>query len=436
MRGRLALGFLIAALGATVLPAAAQVVDPYAPQYYRDPSQRAPRANPYYQQPGYYAPQRQVYPGQTYYPGMMVRPEPQRPSFSLRRLFGYEEGRRRAAQRAAARIKPKQAAPAAVAKQEKPKVDPSTFVVVFGDALADLTGQGLEDAFSESPEVAVIRKARGDSGLAREGGELPKTIQDVLNGGQKITMAVVMLGTGERQPIREGEASHEPLSERWRQLYRDRVDAVVRTFQERGIPVVWVGVPPMRNDKLSADYLAMNEIYRESVQRLGGSYVDIWPGFVNDENRYTAVGPDVDGQPSRLRTNDGVLFTRAGARKAAHFADAEIRRVMEAKRTGTAIAATAPTGAPTDGGPIDQIVNPAGPAPEAAPVAPVAPAPKPVAGPVLPLTGKPDLSPGGTLISGRPRLEGEAANVQKILREGVPPGPRPGRADDYRWPRT
>ena len=61
---------------------------------------------------------------------------------------------------------------------------------------------------------------------------------------------------------------------------------------------------------------------------------------------------------------------------------------------------------------------------------------KPIAGPVLPLTGKPDVSPGGTLISGRPRLEGEAANVQKILREGVPPGPRPGRADDYRWPRT
>ena len=61
---------------------------------------------------------------------------------------------------------------------------------------------------------------------------------------------------------------------------------------------------------------------------------------------------------------------------------------------------------------------------------------KPVAGPVLPLT-RPELAPGGTLISGRPRLDGDAAyNVQKTLREGVAPAPRPGRADDFRWPRT
>jgi hypothetical protein len=61
---------------------------------------------------------------------------------------------------------------------------------------------------------------------------------------------------------------------------------------------------------------------------------------------------------------------------------------------------------------------------------------KPIAGPVLPLT-KPDVSPGGTLVSGRPKLEGDAAHtVQKALREGVAPSPRPGRADDYRWPRS
>ena len=70
------------------------------------------------------------------------------------------------------------------------------------------------------------------------------------------------------------------------------------------------------------------------MERLGGTYVDIWPGFVDDENRYTATGPDVDGQSARLRANDGVLFTRAGARKAAHFADTEIKRLLDAKRPG------------------------------------------------------------------------------------------------------
>jgi hypothetical protein len=441
MRRYLTIGLVMAAFG---LPAHAQVVNPYAPQYYRSGPgrayQRVPSpVNPYQGGRGYYyyqpAPQPRAYQG--YYPGMRVQPPvEQEPGLSLRRLFGYEDERRRAAPRAVPRIKPKPAAPV-VAKQEKPKVDPSAHVVVFGDALADLTGQGLDDAFSDSSDVAVVRKARTDISLAREGAEWPKIIQEVLNGGQKITVAVVMLGSNERQSIMEGEVTHEPVSERWKQLYRDRVDAVVRTFQERGIPVVWIGVPPMRNAKLTADYVAMNEIYRESVERLGGSYVDIWPGFVDDENHYTPIGPDVDGQLSRLRTNDGVLFTRAGARKAAHFADAEIKRLIEAKRTGTAVAATPAPGAPVEGGAADQIINAAVP-PAADPRGtPPGPAPKPVAGPVLPLTAKPDVSPGGTLISGRPRVDGDAAHhLQKTLREGVAPGPRPGRADDFRWPRS
>ena len=190
-------------------------------------------------------------------------------------------------------------------------------------------------------------------------------------------------------------------------------------------------MPPIKNDKLSADYIAMNEIARESVERLGGTYVDIWPGFVDDENRYATSGPDVDGVTLRLRNSDGVLFTRAGARKAAHFADAEIKRLIKA---GTAVAAVPGTGAPTVEGtaPVDPLLNL--PALPEVPGTPPLPS-KPVAGPILPLT-KPDLSPGGALVSTRPKLDGDAAyTAQKALREGLSPSPRPGRADDYRWPK-
>ena len=43
----------------------------------------------------------------------------------------------------------------------------------------------------------------------------------------------------------------------------------------------------------------------------------------------------------------------------------------------------------------------------------------------------------GALITGRPRLEGESAHaVERAYREGVAPGPKPGRADDFKWPRS
>jgi uncharacterized protein len=437
-----ALAMLLA--GHTVSYGQTVVVDPRTGQFYQ---QRAP-ANPYGTRPA--SPyQRQVQPPQQaprggYYPGMLVQPAPQpQPGFSLRRLFGIPDAPRQAViPQQAPRVRadrPRPPPAVAAARPEKPKIDPSTYVVVFGDALADLVGQGLDDGFSETPDVAVVRKVRSDTGLARsEVADWPRQIQEILNGGQKISLAVVMLGTNDRQPIKEGDASYDVLTDRWQDLYRQRVDAVARVFQERAIPLVWVGLPPMKNDQLSADLIAMNEIIRESVERLGGSYVDIWPGFVDEENRYTATGPDVNGQASRLRASDGVLFSRAGSRKAAHFADTEIKRILDAKRTGTAVAAVPPTSAGASAGEppsVDQLINAALPAlPELPGTPPLQP--KPIVGPVLPLT-RPDLAPGGTLVSGRPRIDTESAYViQKSLREGVAPATRPGRADDFRWPRT
>jgi len=418
----------------------------YYPPDGRQPGYVRPRQAPEpapYGRPAVPAQPRAVAPGYPgYYPGKLVQPAPQpQPGFSIRRLFGLEEEE---TQRPAARQpSPRQAAPArpsrprpTVAKPEKPKVDPSIHVVVFGDSLADLTGQGLDEAFSDSSDIAIIRKARAEAGLVRvDQTDWPKVIQDHLNDDRKAAVAVMMIGANDRQGIREGEVVHEPLSERWREIYRERVDAVVRAFKERGLPLVWVGAPPMKNERLSADLMSINEIVRDRVQRAGGIYVDIWPAFVDEQNRYTATGPDADGQPARLRAGDGVHFTKAGARKAAHFVEVEIKRVLEAKRAGTPIATLPNSSEGSHQGNVDQIINASVPAlPEPAGTPPLAP--KPLAGPVVPLT-RPDLAPGGALISGRPNLDPDSHySLQRALRDGVPPSPRPGRADDFRWPRS
>ncbi|MBF9234753.1 DUF459 domain-containing protein [Microvirga sp. BT350] len=307
--------------------------------------------------------------------------------------------------------------PVATARQERPKINATTHVVVFGDVLADFASQGLDDLFADAIDVAVVRKTRGDSGLVRhDAADWSKFIKDALDADRKTTVAVVMLGATDRQALKDGENSVEPFTERWKELYRDRVDALLRTFQDRKIPVVWIGLPPMKNNKLTDDILAMNEIYRESVQRLGGTYVDIWPGFVDEDNRYVMTGPDVDGELAKLRANDGVQFTNAGARKIAHFANADIKRILETAQPGSADSIDAALPAPPDTA-----------MPPSLPV-------KPAIGPVLPLT-RPDPASGGKLISETPKLNGDQAySVRRALRNGVAPVSRPGRADDFRWP--
>lgn len=386
----------------------------------------------YYQQPGYRDP-RAYPPG--YYPGKLVQPAQPQPQqgFSIRRFFGVPDEPPPPARAPVARPRKPAAPAAAVAKQEKPKVDPSIHVVVFGDALAGFARQGLDAHFADNQDVEVMAKVRGDVSLARtDPADWPSFIKASLDSGQKTSVAVVMLGTNDRQTIKEGEQTLEPLSDRWKELYRQRVDAIMSTFKERKIPVVWIGLPPMKNSKTSEDLLAMNEIYQESVRRNGGVYVDIWPGFVDEENRYTATGPDVDGEPTKLRTNEGTFFTRAGARKVAFFADTEIKRILGQAGTATAAAPNPADITPADGSAAPSVEAALPPPPDAA--APIALPSKPLVGPVLPLTRQ-DVTPGGTLVLAPPKLTGDHAYpVQRALRVGVAPSSRPGRADDFRWP--
>src|SRR5471030_3199533 len=44
---------------------------------------------------------------------------------------------------------------------------PTTSIVVMGDSMADWLAYGLEDAFSDSPEISIVRKNKIHSGLLR-----------------------------------------------------------------------------------------------------------------------------------------------------------------------------------------------------------------------------------------------------------------------------
>jgi hypothetical protein len=100
---------------------------------------------------------------------------------------------------------------------------------------------------------------------------------------------------------------------------------------------------------------------------LGIVYVDIWDGFVDEAGRYSPQGPDYEGQIRRLRTSDGVYFTKFGARKLAHYVEREIER----SNRGTPVALPVP---------VD-------PGPQGRKGKLSVPAQRPTAGPVVPLIG-------------------------------------------------
>jgi hypothetical protein len=329
-----------------------------------------------------------------------------------------------------------------------PKVDVNHHVLVIGDTLAGQIAEGLEDSLGDRADVAVVNKAKADSGLVRtDFYDWPKAAGELLAADAKAMVGVIILGPNDRQVIREGEITHEPLSERWLQLYKARIDSVASAFTAKRVPLIWVGAPPMQNARLSADLTTLNDLFRKGAEAAAsGEFVDLWGAYVDTENRYTATGPDVNGQIARLRLGDGVHFTKAGARKAAHFVDVVIRRILEKTPTQNVIAlpgppepdgtpAPAPAPQPAD---IERLIDRmVSGIPTDFPLVPVVPL-RPLAGPILPLTGA--TSPGGdaALIASIQEARGRgdvAAGLDRVFGQGIAPEPRPGRADDFRWPR-
>ncbi len=317
-------------------------------------------------------------------------------------------------------------------------------VLVIGDSLGILLGQGLTEAFADNPDVSILRKARENTGLVRDDYfDWVKGARDIASSTDKINIVVMMIGSNDRQQLRDGALSIDMRQPQWRQLYGDRVEAIVKVFRDKKIPVVWVGLPVMRSERFSADMASFNDIYQDRAIKAGAAYVDTWEAFLDDRGQFAAYGPDINGQFQKLRSGDGVHFTKAGARKLAHFVESEIHHALDDARPKidpviASVPVVEPPLAPTPAKPAAAPFGPlvALPAP-AAPLAVVIPV-KPAFGPIRPLTG-PTVSPGGALATRSPfqaASSGASVVFERALVQGQPLDARPGRADDFHWPKN
>jgi uncharacterized protein len=325
---------------------------------------------------------------------------------------------------------------------DKPVVAVTTYVHVIGDSLGELLAQGLKEQLADiKPEVGVVKRARSSSGIVRDDYfDWNKALKELLAGTEKVDMVVMMLGSNDRQALRDDAGSHEFGTDRWREIYLKRLDDLVAPVREKRIPFIIVGMPIMQAQKLSADMLVLNTLFRERAARIGAGYVDLWEAFATEQGQYGASGPDVNGVITRLRTNDGIHFTKAGTRKIGFFVGKEVDQQLSRERPATEVAAL-----PSDlseqikrdaPGLVPQSLQSAVPLPTELPTLPVISL-RPLASPTLELTGTPQ-TPGGQILRGQiiPPANEMAILVEQALGYGRLPPAKAGRADDFSWPRT
>ncbi|MBR1122846.1 DUF459 domain-containing protein [Bradyrhizobium lablabi] len=395
-------------------------------------------------------------------------------------------------QQAPKRVAPQDFSRAPAPEKRDPNFVPERTILVLGDGMADWLAYGLEDAYNERPDMGVIRKHRTTSGLIKyqpkgEPSDWAAAAKGIL-ATEKPDAIVVMLGMNDRVAMREpvvekkddkkadkkddkkdarkpdakpadkpaakpeggtdtaakpddkpaepeaddAEAADAPPAaapektargpnslyefreERWVELYSKKIEELLAVLKSKGVPVLWVGLPAIRGVKGTSDMLFLDSLYRDGAGKAGITYVDVWDGFVDEAGRFLQKGPDFEGQIRQLRSYDGVYFTKPGARKLAHYVDREITRLLAGRS-----------------GPIALPSEPVAPDPNATPGQP---APRPMAGPILPLVAS---SVGTDQLLGGPGSRPAAVDAlaARTLVKGEALAPPAGRADDFAWPR-
>jgi hypothetical protein len=316
--------------------------------------------------------------------------------------------------------------------QIKTKTNPSTAILVIGDALADKLAQGIDQEFGDNPDVQVVRKTKPVSSLTRvDVFDWVEGARAALSGPQHYDVAVILIGINDWQPMPNGGTTLEPGSDTWREAYGKRVDAMLGVFKEKNLPVVWVGLPVMGTPKFSEELQSLNAIVREAVHASGGAFVDLHDAFIGEDGKYTDTGPALNGAIVKLRTSDGVSFTQQGALKAAYFADVEVKRILAEKPAAAPETILASPGQPGAKGDIERLIDQmAGTPPPADAVPLIARIPeRPAVGPVISLT-TPERAADGLLtppLTRAPRPLGSSFAIDQWR------AAKAGRSDDFSW---
>ncbi len=301
---------------------------------------------------------------------------------------------------------------------------PAYNALVLGDNYAEWLAYGLDEAFDDVPELGFTPQVRlGSGAMKTEPVDWPKLAADLLAQTPKVDFIIATLGLNDKEPIQRDGQTHDIRTEAWQEAYLRRLDALLTVLKGRSVPVLFVGLPPVAGARF-ADHAYLNAMARDRVEAAGLTYVDVWSGFVDDKNEFSLYGPDIVGQHRRLRSADGVYFTRAGARKYALYAEQVLRGLL-AGRIGGGLTPSPDTPAVT---PAPETPQDA-PAPQASlPAEPAPPRERPEAGPIETLTGAGRTPPRAAALLG-----GGTPRPLAVNHSATSAAPVTGRIDDARW---
>jgi hypothetical protein len=197
-------------------------------------------------------------------------------------------------------------------------------VALAGDSMmaVGLSSTLLREA-PKYKDLELMKTFKSGTGLARPEvfdwqSEYPAMLKDAmlksaLAADEKPEVVVVAIGANDGQGFVEDGVTYPFGTAGWQAIYQRRVQAFLDLLEADGATVVWIGLPPMKNDSYDAKIALVNRIDYAVVS---ASPHAIWfssAGLLGDANGHFQDYGQVRGSMTRLRQADGIHLSDDGA---------------------------------------------------------------------------------------------------------------------------
>lgn len=190
-------------------------------------------------------------------------------------------------------------------------------VLLLGDSMmAGALGAAISKSLEEQGQVRVVEASQSATGLSRpEVFDWMRVVPPLLK-RERPRFVICSLGANDAQRIHVGGQVHEFEEPGWRTAYRGRVREIMRALAGERTRVLWLGLPPMRDLRYAQRVEALNRIFSDVAGEVPGvEYFEL--GMVlggQGAEGYSTFGSDEEGRLVRMRLEDGVHYSAAGAR--------------------------------------------------------------------------------------------------------------------------
>lgn len=227
-------------------------------------------------------------------------------------------------------------------------------ILLIGDSLMQGVAPHVITALKRNYKVESMDISRHSTGLTYPAFfDWPATVKAAFE-LESYQVVIVFLGANDPWDMTLQGKYVRFGSERWKQLYSERVHRIIQTAAEHSARLIWLGTPPMGREDLVGKEPLLNQIYAQEAAKypLSARFVATAPSLTEDGSSFTKFLELPERGSVMVRTDDGVHFTTLGQKLLAKLALAQFTRAEPPStpsplaEPGTAPAESTPTATP------------------------------------------------------------------------------------------